>query len=174
MCIVYYDSDGDGVLVLAVDALPAELPKESSEYFSTQLFPFLEKLATSDSDVSLEEQEKFLGPEMFGAMITWDGKLTSGFKYIEAMKREHTTSVSMKGDNSEVLKIEGHLFDSGIINQILDLVESHDAEYSILNLHSRVNLPELQHASLYVMIFIFMSTLYVVYVMCIYLCVICV
>ena len=30
----------------------------------------------------------------------------------------------MKADNSEVLKIQGHLFDSGIINQILDMVEA--------------------------------------------------
>ena len=136
------------MLVLAVDSLPAELPRDSSEYFSNQLYPFLERLATSDSNCGLEEQEKHLGPEMFNAMITWNGELTKPFKYIEAMRRGHTAT-SMKGDKfiNEVLRIDGHLFDSGIINQLLDMIEAHHAEYTILNLHSRVNTRELQKAS---------------------------
>lgn len=149
-------SDGQGVLVLAVDALPAELPLDSSQYFSEALYPFLERLATSDSDIGLEEQEKHLGPEMFDAMITWNGKYTPNYQYIDAMRREQAhKNVTTDNALTRVFKIDGHLFDSGLINQILDLVEAQQAEYTILDLQSKVNTIDLLNTSRYVAHYIF-------------------
>eukprot|EP01083_Nonionella_stella_P063764 165725_1 len=139
--------DGDGVLVLAVDSLPAELPLDSSQYFSATLYPYLEQLATSDSDVDIAQQQQHLGAQMFNAMITYDGELTQNFHYIDALRRERKNQQETDGTAAQVLRIDGHLFDSGLINQILDLIESHDAQYNILELQSKVNTPQLQRAS---------------------------
>ena len=134
--------------MLAVDALPAELPLDSSQHFSELLYPFLERLATSDSTVGLEQQADHLGPEMFNAMITWNGAYTPNYQYIDAMRREHANSnVAADDAVTRVFKIDGHLFDSGLINQILDVVEAQSAEYTILDLQSKVNATDLLNQS---------------------------
>eukprot|EP01084_Bolivina_argentea_P276709 472209_1 len=147
---INHEIDGDGILILAVDSLPAELPRDSSEYFSKTLYPYLERLATSHSNVDINIMEKHLGNEMFNAMITFNGKLTKNFKYISALRREQKMNIIKSNENiiiSKLLKIDGHLFDSGIINQILDMIEINNCEYNILNLDSKVNTRQLQKAS---------------------------
>ncbi|ETO26986.1 lysine-ketoglutarate reductase/saccharopine dehydrogenase bifunctional enzyme [Reticulomyxa filosa] len=52
-----------------------------------------------------------------------------------------------KNTAEEVIRIEGHLFDSGLINQIFDLIEQHGGEYRIITLHSGVNTNNLRRAS---------------------------
>jgi alpha-aminoadipic semialdehyde synthase len=74
--------DGSGPVVLAVDILPAELPREASEEFSSALSPFLTALAEADFDVPFSELA--LPPELLGAVIAHRGKLTSDYRYVEA------------------------------------------------------------------------------------------
>lgn len=72
--------EGQGPVILAVDNLPAELPKEASEFFSTSLLPFVPAIATA----------KYSGPfESCGlpdpirrAVIVHQGKLTPEFNYL--------------------------------------------------------------------------------------------
>jgi len=72
---------GDGILVMAVDILPSELPRESSESFGAALENFVPAIASADYDVDFETLE--LPNEIKGAMILHKGKLTPKFKYIE-------------------------------------------------------------------------------------------
>jgi alanine dehydrogenase len=79
--------DGSGPVVLAVDILPAELPREASEEFTSALAPFLPALAAADFDVPFEELK--LPPELLGAVIAHRGELTPDYAYIEEHLAAH-------------------------------------------------------------------------------------
>ncbi len=44
---------GEGVVVMAVDILPSELPRDASEYFSRVLLPYVPALASADYSSAL-------------------------------------------------------------------------------------------------------------------------
>lgn len=71
----------DGIDIMAVDNLPCELPKESSTSFSSSLLPFIESIANADYSVSFTELN--LLPEIKKAVIVYQGKLTSDYKYLK-------------------------------------------------------------------------------------------
>jgi alanine dehydrogenase len=73
---------GHGVVVLAVDNLPCELPRESSTHFSTTLLPFIPELAQADYDVPFDQSA--LSPTIKRAVIVWHGQLTPDYRYLEA------------------------------------------------------------------------------------------
>jgi hypothetical protein len=79
--------DGAGPVVLAVDILPAELPREASEEFSSTLASFLPALAQADFDVPFSELA--LPPELLGAVIAHRGELTPDYAYIEEHLETH-------------------------------------------------------------------------------------
>jgi alpha-aminoadipic semialdehyde synthase len=72
---------GRGVGVLAVDNLPCELPKESSEQFSEALKGFVAELAGADMRAPVEECG--LGEELRRALVLHRGKLTPEYDYIK-------------------------------------------------------------------------------------------
>jgi saccharopine dehydrogenase (NAD+, L-lysine forming) len=74
---------GRGVVGMAVDILPAELPREASAYFSRILAPFIPALAHCDFSVPFEESS--LPPEIKRAVIAYRGELTPDYQYL----REH-------------------------------------------------------------------------------------
>lgn len=73
--------EGNGPVILAVDILPAELPRESSKSFGDELFPFIPALANADYSKPYEELN--LPKEFLHAIIAHKGKLTKDFKYLE-------------------------------------------------------------------------------------------
>lgn len=73
---------GRGPVVLAVDILPSELPRESSEYFSEILLPFVPAIARADYSVPFEQLD--LPPEIRRAVIVHRGELTPDYRYLEA------------------------------------------------------------------------------------------
>ncbi len=77
---------GDGIILLAVDNLPAELPKDASEFFSRNLTPFVPGIMTADFTKPLNESG--LPEEIKRAVIVYNGKLTEDFEYLkEALSR---------------------------------------------------------------------------------------
>ncbi len=78
---------GSGVLIMAVDILPSELPKESSESFSQALENFVVPIATADysknfDDIKLPESIK-------KALILHKGQLTPNYSYIKKYLNPH-------------------------------------------------------------------------------------
>ena len=71
---------GTGVLVMAVDILPSELPRESSEAFSNALFKFIPAIASADYSKDLDSLE--LPPPIKRALILHKGELTPDYQYI--------------------------------------------------------------------------------------------
>ncbi|MCG8405324.1 MAG: bifunctional lysine ketoglutarate reductase /saccharopine dehydrogenase family protein [Phycisphaerales bacterium] len=72
--------DGHGPVVLAVDALPCEVPVDASRQFSLSLSPFLPGLAGADFTADLLNSG--LPPELQRATIVYDGELTERFSYL--------------------------------------------------------------------------------------------
>ena len=72
--------EGDGPVILAVDKLPAELPREASKTFGDALQPFVKSLA--EADYSVDFQELNMPKEFKDAIIAHKGKLTPNFEYL--------------------------------------------------------------------------------------------
>ncbi|OGS08997.1 MAG: hypothetical protein A2270_04195 [Elusimicrobia bacterium RIFOXYA12_FULL_51_18] len=78
--------EGTGPVILAVDNLPAELPRESSREFSSALLPFVPEIAKADMSVSFSDCR--LSDPIKKAMIVYQGKLTPGYRYLEKFLKE--------------------------------------------------------------------------------------
>lgn len=78
---------GDGPVVMAVDNLPCELPREASTSFSSTLVDYIPLLA--DADFTVPFQKLSLPRELKDAVIVYRGQLTEEYQYIsEYLKQE--------------------------------------------------------------------------------------
>jgi saccharopine dehydrogenase (NAD+, L-lysine-forming) len=73
--------EGDGIVVMAVDNLPCELPKESSQSFSETLLRFVPEIMNADFTVT-DFNAIALPEEIKNAVILYQGKLTPAYRYI--------------------------------------------------------------------------------------------
>ena len=72
--------EGRGLLIMAVDILPSELPREASIAFGDALFPFVKAMAETDFEQAYDELT--LPKPIKRALILHKGKLTPAFEYI--------------------------------------------------------------------------------------------
>jgi hypothetical protein len=72
--------EGVGPVIMAVDNLPCELPRESSEAFGEALMPLLPALAGADYAAPLAKSG--LPAPLRDAVIVWRGALTRPYEYI--------------------------------------------------------------------------------------------
>jgi alpha-aminoadipic semialdehyde synthase len=73
--------EGDGIVVMAVDNLPCELPRESSQSFSETLLLFIPAIMKADFTVA-DFNAIALPVEIKNAVILYQGKLTPSYRYI--------------------------------------------------------------------------------------------
>ncbi|MCP4542546.1 MAG: hypothetical protein GY832_35950 [Chloroflexi bacterium] len=78
--------EGPGPVIMAVDILPSELPRDASEYFSGVLMEYVPAIAQADYSVPFDELA--LPPEIKRAVIVYQGKLTPDYRYIEKYLEE--------------------------------------------------------------------------------------
>jgi alpha-aminoadipic semialdehyde synthase len=72
--------EGDGPVIEAVDTLPCELPRESSEEFSAKLEPYLVALARLDVTASFEAAD--LPEDIRRATLLWNGRPTRDYAFL--------------------------------------------------------------------------------------------
>lgn len=72
--------EGNGPVIMAVDNLPCELPREASTYFGTTLLDFIPALAKANFKKSFEELD--LPKPIKDAVIVYRGKLTKNYEYL--------------------------------------------------------------------------------------------
>ena len=122
----YSDLASPGVLMMGVDNLPSELPLDASAHFGQQLLPFLKVLSESDGSLPFDQQNDLPLP-LKHAVITAGGALTPNFTYIQALRDSRATSAADAGtsssSSSQLIRVRGHLFDTGLINRIIDVCE---------------------------------------------------
>lgn len=73
--------EGRGIVVMAVDNLPAELAYDASIFFSHQLKPFVPYIVRANYDVRFKRLN--LPDEIKNAVIVLNGELTPNYKYLE-------------------------------------------------------------------------------------------
>ena len=73
--------NGDGIVIMAVDNLPCEVPLDSSKAFNDSLVPFIPSIVKADFSVDFNNLN--LPPEIKKAIILYHGKLTPSYKYIK-------------------------------------------------------------------------------------------
>jgi alpha-aminoadipic semialdehyde synthase len=73
--------DGNGPVILAIDTLPSELPREASTAFGDALMPFVPTLAGADFAVEHDE-DLVVPPEIKKAVIVHRGSLTRRYEYL--------------------------------------------------------------------------------------------
>ncbi len=78
--------DGPGPAIMAVDNLPAELPRDATDHFGDSLYPFIGELAAAAFDRPFEHLA--LPAAILGATVTHKGELTPEFRYLEDYLRE--------------------------------------------------------------------------------------
>lgn len=139
--------EGQGIFMMGVDILPSELARESSQQFGDRLIDYVTSLSTATlSNVPLHEQKE-LPAELRNACIASQGKLTPNYEYIHQLRAERDRSKQFKFltaqqevAGSTCLLLEGHLFDTGLINQVLNLIEDHDGGFHLVDCNVRPNL----------------------------------
>lgn len=72
---------GIGVVVMAVDNLPCEIPRASSIYFSNTLMEYVPEIAKADFSIEFDNLE--LSPNIKNGIILYGGKLTPQFQYMD-------------------------------------------------------------------------------------------
>jgi saccharopine dehydrogenase (NAD+, L-lysine forming) len=72
--------EGEGIQIMAVDILPSELPRDSSNGFGDVLVNFVKPIAVTDFSVPFEELE--LPKAIKKGLILHNGELTQDYKYL--------------------------------------------------------------------------------------------
>ncbi|RLD61317.1 MAG: hypothetical protein DRJ05_02890 [Bacteroidetes bacterium] len=72
---------GEGLLIMSVDILPSELPRESSIAFSDALFKYIKEIAGADYSASFENLG--LPAPIKRALVLHNGEFTPDFEYIK-------------------------------------------------------------------------------------------
>ena len=73
--------EGEGILDMAVDILPAELPRDASNGFGDVLVNFIKPIADADFDIPFEDLD--LPRAIKKGLILHKGELTPDYKYLE-------------------------------------------------------------------------------------------
>ena len=86
--------EGDGPAIMAVDNLPCEIPRESSEYFCAVLKDMVYPLASADWRSSFEALD--LPACLKRAVIVHNGELTPGYRYLSEHVRSHSQHADVR------------------------------------------------------------------------------
>lgn len=136
-----------GILMLGVDILPSELPRDASQHFAKALMPLIPPLLSSKGSAHQLDHDD-LPAELRRACITSHGKLLPKWQYIQRLREQNSSALlaktgdTTKNSKSVITNIEmrGHLFDSGLINKVLDLMDNNpDVFCKVTNLDVRPN-----------------------------------
>ncbi|KXJ12709.1 alpha-aminoadipic semialdehyde synthase, mitochondrial [Exaiptasia diaphana] len=93
---------GDGVLICSIDNVPAQLPREATDYFGRLLLPWIPEMIDSHATEPFEKQTHLSGT-IKNAIITSNGTLTPNFKYIaDLRKRIEESKARALGPNRPV------------------------------------------------------------------------
>jgi alpha-aminoadipic semialdehyde synthase len=82
----YESFSGEGVLICSIDNMPAQLPREATEFFGSLLMPHVHDILKSDAREPFEKLQ--CSPVVKNAIITSNGSLTPNFRYIDDLRHQ--------------------------------------------------------------------------------------
>ena len=123
--------DGPGILMMGVDILPSELPREASQHFGDLLCSMIQPLLHAHARCPLEEQASVLPADLHNAIITNQGEMMKGYEYILKISQHRRLALLSKTSHHDTSKppvtrhvaLRGHIFDTNLINKAFDRIE---------------------------------------------------
>ncbi|KAI8782365.1 alpha-aminoadipic semialdehyde synthase mitochondrial [Biomphalaria glabrata] len=85
---------GDGVLICSIDNMPAQIPREATEYFGSLLLPYIDEMLKSNAKSPFDQYD--CCPVVRNAVITSNGELTPNFKYIQELRAKKASAHKAK------------------------------------------------------------------------------
>jgi alpha-aminoadipic semialdehyde synthase len=79
------DIAGNGIVLMSIDNLPAQLPREATDYFGSKLLPFIPDMLRLDGSKKLCDYED-ISVSVKDAVIAYNGELAPNYKYIEELR----------------------------------------------------------------------------------------
>ena len=124
-------ASGGDFFVLGVDILPAELPREASQHFGDALIGLVPALAAEPPSI------RAWPAPLAAATILEKGALTKPYAYVDELRgargrASEAPAGALTAAGSTVVRLDGHLFDSGLINACLDVVERRLGTFALL------------------------------------------
>lgn len=89
---------GNGILICSIDNMPAQIPREATEYFGSLLLPHVEHMLKCDATRPFEELQT--SRVVKDAIIASNGKLTPKYEYIAALRKERERSLVLSAPGS--------------------------------------------------------------------------
>lgn len=120
---------GPGVLVCSIDNMPTQLPLEATDYFGDLLYPYAVDILNSDATKPLEDYT-FL-PEVEGAIIASNGKLTPNFEYINELREQNNRTKHKTIEGSPTGKKRILILGAGMVSAPLVEYLSRDNDISM-------------------------------------------
>jgi len=95
---------GDGFLLCSIANLPAQLPRESSQFFGDLLMPYMNEIIRNDAKIPFEDTNH-IDPVVRNAVIASNGHLTPKYDYITEMRERREKEGAMMTDASDKHKV---------------------------------------------------------------------
>lgn len=103
----YESFSGDGVLMCSIDNMPAQLSRESTEYFGSLLLPHVHDILKSNAKEPFENLA--CSPVVKDAVVTSNGNLTPNFRYIADLRHQkrsrHKVTMALREKDKKVLML---------------------------------------------------------------------
>mmetsp|Transcript_27728 Transcript_27728/g.26769 ORF Transcript_27728/g.26769 Transcript_27728/m.26769 type:complete len:418 (+) Transcript_27728:458-1711(+) len=138
------------ILFHSVDHLPAEMPKEASNYFGSQLKPFLKDVVFSNPQLPFEGMND-LPMEIKNAIICCHGALTPNYQYILEMRKanelaqkeqeqyaikmrenKRKSSSVKRGLSAVTIVLTGDLIQTKFFNECMDILMQNETNFRVI------------------------------------------
>lgn len=86
-----HNMSGNGIVMMSLDNLPVQLPREATNYFGSKLLPFIKHFLKLDGRKPLKDCED-VDKSVRDAVITYNGHLTERFEYIAELRKKNEQS----------------------------------------------------------------------------------
>ncbi|XP_050414033.1 alpha-aminoadipic semialdehyde synthase, mitochondrial isoform X3 [Patella vulgata] len=77
---------GSGVLICSIDNMPAQIPREATDFFGSLLLPYIHDMIKSNAKTSFEDYDA--NPVVKNAVIASNGQLTPNYEYIAELRKQ--------------------------------------------------------------------------------------
>lgn len=77
---------GDGVLICSIDNMPAQIPREATDFFGSLLLPYIPEMLKVDAQRRFEEID--CSSVVKDAIIACNGKLAKNYEYIDDLRKK--------------------------------------------------------------------------------------
>ncbi|KAI8640529.1 Saccharopine dehydrogenase-domain-containing protein [Parasitella parasitica] len=134
------NAEGEGIQVMGIDILPAELPVESSEFFSKALYPYIKEIVQSSPNTPLDK----LSPLLRQATIADQGKLTEPHKGLlssKAATNNDKKTVLLLGSGMVAAPLVEHLVKRPDVNVVVASNMADEAKALVENYSNAESVP---------------------------------